>query len=156
MHLTIMSAVFHPSRASPRRELSTSWSSTSIKCVLFLMTTEQISLLPEQYNSIINNGYLWIPFNEEKSQKRKPNQTLSKLHQPKNSSLPPLFGWSVTSPNSFAEMQRSQSRILAVRSSRRHPTARNSSQLSCTGRKEREMFPVTTTSAAVWNTQFIT
>ena len=35
------------------------------------LTDERISLLPGNYNNNINNGHLRIPFNEEKSQKRK-------------------------------------------------------------------------------------
>ena len=88
--------------------------------------------------------------------KEKPNKTLSKIHQPKNSRSPPFFGWIATIPKSFAAKWIRQSRILEVRSSGRHPNARNSSQLSCIGRQEREIFPVTTTSSAVTNPQFST
>ena len=39
--------------------------------VLIPMTDEQISLLPEQYNTTINNGHLQISFEEEELQRRK-------------------------------------------------------------------------------------
>ena len=42
-----------------------------IEYVLLLLTNEQISILPKNYNCTINNGHLQIPFNEEKLQKRK-------------------------------------------------------------------------------------
>ena len=86
----------------------------------------------------------------------KPNKTLSKIHQTKNSGSPPSFGWSDTIPKSFAARWRSQSRVLVVRSSGHHPTVWNSIQLSCTGQQEKRMFPVPNTSAAVSNTQFPT
>ena len=37
-----------------------------IDYVLLPLTDERISLLPDQYNRTINNGQLWISFNEEK------------------------------------------------------------------------------------------
>ena len=42
-----------------------------VHTILSLLTDELISLLPEQYNSTINNGHLRITFNKEKLQKRK-------------------------------------------------------------------------------------
>ena len=101
-------------------------------------------------------GNFELLLTKKNERKEKPNQTLSKIHQTKNSRLPPSFGWSATSPKSFAARWRTQSSILAVRYSGRHPTARTSSQLSCIGRQEREMFPVTNTSNAVSNPQFPT
>ena len=46
-----------------------------IDYVILILTNELISILPNQYNRTINNGYLQIPFNEEKLQKikTKPN-----------------------------------------------------------------------------------
>ena len=46
--------------------------------------------------------------------------------------------------------------MLAVMSSGLQLIERTFRQLSCTGQKEREMFPVTTTSSAVSNPQFLT
>ena len=112
-----------------------------IDYVILPLTDEQISLIPEQCNCTINNGHLQIPFNKEKVQKIKTNQTLSKLHQPKNSRFPPSFGRSATIPNSLAARWRRQSRMLMAGSSVRHPTARTSNQLSCTGRQEMYFSP---------------
>ena len=42
-----------------------------IDYVLLPLTTEKISLLPEQYNRTINKGHLQITFNKEKLEKRK-------------------------------------------------------------------------------------
>ena len=156
MHHTIMSAVSHPSRASPRRALSTSWRSTaSNMCSFCWLMSESVSypistILPS------TTGTFEFLLMKKKNRKEKPNQTLSKLHQPNKSRLPPSFGWSATIPKSFATRWRRKLRMLAISPSGSHPTARTSSQLSCTGRQEREMFLVTNTSAAVSNQQFPT
>ena len=156
MHHTIMSIVSNPSWDSPRIALSTSSSITALTMSSFyLLISESVSCL----TSIIvpsAMGTFKFLLTKKKYRKEKPNQTLSKIHQPKNSRFPPSFGWSATSSMYCAERCRSQSKMLELSYCGLHPTSRTFVQFSCTGQQERDMFPITTNSAAVSNTQFPT
>ena len=92
-----------------------------INYVLLLLTNERISILPEQYNRTINNGHLQLiltnnTYRKENQIKRSQNSIIRRTKGRH-------FGWSTTSPKSFATEWRRQSRILALRSFGRHPTA---------------------------------
>ena len=151
-----MYAVSHPSQASPRRALLTSWSSTASTMCSFRWPMRESVSYPSSTIVPSTTGTFGFLLTRKNYRKEKPNQTLLKHHQTNNSRSTPSFGWSATSLNSFVARWRSQLGILAVRSFGCHPTDRTSSQMSCTGRQEREMFPVTTTSAAVSDPQFPT